>query len=521
MPRGESQTLKTLLINPEHENSFWSLDFCCRLDGRRAVAPPLSLLTVATMLPQDWPVRLVDLNLGPLQAEDLQWADLVMFTGMLVQKRSLLTALAAARAAGKITVVGGPYAGTLPPALWPQGCDFLVIGEGENTVPALVKALTEGQSGKIIQAENRPELTTSPIPRYDLVNLQDYLIVPVQTSRGCPYDCEFCDITRLFGRTPRYKPPAQVLTELEAIHRLGWRGDVFFSDDNFIGNRKQAREFLEQLIPWMNDRGEPFCFCTQVSVDLGQDLEMIDLMTAANFAWVFIGLESPDDSVLQGINKKQNIRNPLEESIDNICANGLEVMGSFILGLDGEEKGMGQRILDFVERTSLPVVALNVMHALPGTRLWDRLERQGRLKTELTTGDTLGNKALNYVPLRPEAEILGEYQELWQGLYRPENYLPRTYRYYRKMRPTRAAQAGTAGRATVHRKKQSKSWKATLRELGRLAVLLRLLGTRPGSGPLFWRQLWGMYQSNPSRWIKYLRSCIKAENMHRLTPFVE
>ena len=255
-------------------------------------------------------------------------------------------------------------------------------GEGENTIPLLLEALRDGKTG-VIENEGKPDLTTSPIPRFDLLRLDDYDGLTIQTSRGCPFDCEFCDVVNLFGRKPRYKTPKQVIAELETLYRLGACGHVFICDDNFIGSKKHARALLQELIPWSKSRGEPFNFMTQASVNLGQDLEMLDRMTAANLGQVFIGIESPDEKVLETSRKFHNIKNPLLESLNNIKQNGMMVMGSFIIGLDGETPGAGQRICSFMEQTAIPMAMLGVLHVPPHTRLWQRLEKEGRLRRDV------------------------------------------------------------------------------------------------------------------------------------------
>ena len=279
--------MRVLLIDPEFPQSFWSLVENKKLVGRKALTPPLGLLTVAALLPQEWEFRLADLNTGPLTASSWQWADLVMITGMIIQREGILRLVREAKERGKTVIVGGPCASSLPQEVLDAGADFLVRGEGETTIPRLLAALREGQPGGVIEEDGKPNMAISPVPRFDLVTLDDYAIIGIQTSRGCPFDCEFCDIVSLYGRTPRGKDPGQVIAELETLYRLGWRGLVFFSDDNFIGNQDHARAILNRLIPWVQARGEPFGFWTQASVNLGQDREMIDLLTAANFGLRF------------------------------------------------------------------------------------------------------------------------------------------------------------------------------------------------------------------------------------------
>ncbi len=307
-----------------------------------------------------------------------------MITGMIIQRQGILNLMREARERGKIIVVGGPYATSLSQEVMEAGADFLVRGECEHTMSHLLSKLELGRRGSIIETDQKPALTASPVPRFDLAVLGDYLTMGIQTSRGCPFDCEFCDIVSLYGRKPRYKDPAQVIAELEALYRLGWRGEVFISDDNFIGNLDQARAILTRLIPWMQDRGEPFSFWTQTSVNLGQHQEMIDLLTAANFGYVFLGVETPDPEILNRAHKYQNLKNPLGQSLAAINANGLSMIASFVIGFDGEKPGAGDRICEFVEELGLPVMMLNLLQPLPNTRLWERLKKEQRLLPQQT-----------------------------------------------------------------------------------------------------------------------------------------
>ena len=435
--------MRSLLVCPELPLSFWSFRKSCRLMGKKTVNPPLGLLTVAALLPSEWELRLADLNTRSLTKEDWQWADLMLISAMYIQREGLLALVKEAKHRGKTVVVGGPYPTSLPEAALEAGCDFVVRGEGENTIPLLLEAMRGGQT-RVIENHEKPDMTTSPIPRFDLLRLDDYNALTIQTSRGCPFDCEFCDVVNLFGRKPRYKTPKQVIAELETLYRLGAEGMVFICDDNFIGSKKHARALLQELTPWSKNRGEPFVFMTQASVNLGHDPEMIDLMTRANLNEVFIGIESPDEKVLATSRKYHNIKNPLLESLNNIKRQGVMVMGSFIIGLDGETKGAGQRICSFMEQTAIPMAMLGVLQAPPHSSLWNRLEREGRLRRDVgNDGGTFS--AINYEPDRPEAEIMQEYADAWDYLYEPSRYLARAYRYYLAMRPARRDKAKAAG----------------------------------------------------------------------------
>jgi radical SAM superfamily enzyme YgiQ (UPF0313 family) len=508
--------MRALLVFPEFPLSFWSFRKAIRLKGAKAGYPPLGLLTVAALLPPDWQVRLADLNVRRLTETDWQWADLIMISAMYIQREGLLALVRQAKARGKIVIAGGPYPTSLPAAALEAGCDFVVRGEAENTMPLLLAAMRRGAAG-VIESPEKPDLTASPIPRFDLVRLGDYDSLAIQTTRGCPFDCEFCEVVNFFGRKPRHKTPKQVIAELEALYRLGAAGDVFIVDDNFIGDKAHARALLRELTPWLEKRRSPFTFITQVSVNLGQDVALIDLMTANNLGRVFVGIESPDEQVLAGCHKYHNLKNPLVESIDNLKQNGMTVVGSFILGLDGETPGAGARICSFLEQTGIPISMLGILQAPPHTRLWHRLKREGRLRgDEGPGGGTFAGP--NFTPDRPEAEILQEYIDAWDYLYEPSRFLARAYRYYLGMRPTRLALATAKG---APRPKDSlpgrpQTWLSKFRDLRAFLTILWWQGIRPPYRRQFWAQLLGLRKNNPSRFIDYITACAMGEDLFLL-----
>jgi radical SAM superfamily enzyme YgiQ (UPF0313 family) len=503
--------MRVLLINPEFPHSFWSLQQSGDLLGRKTLMPPLGLLTLAALLPSDWELRLADLNARPLRSDDWDWADLVMLSGMIVQRNGLLDLIRQAKARHKTVVVGGPYATSVPQEILAAGADFLVRGEGEIAVPLWLAAWQAGETHGVIEPDGRPEMTLSPVPRFDLLNLNDYIIVGLQTSRGCPFNCEFCDIVNLYGRKPRYKSPDQVLAELELLFKLGWRREVFICDDNFIGNQTHARAILKKLISWQASHGEPFSFWTQTSANLGHHTAMVDLLTEANFGNVFIGVESPDEAVLVGNRKYQNLKNPLGQSLANISANGLTVLPSFIMGFDQETKGAGDRICAFVAQYNLPAVMLNLLQALPNTSLWDRLQQENRLTGTGATADMI-EASFNFLPTRPASEIVAEYIRTVDYLYEPTKYLARTYRYYLAMRPTRSA-AGKSKNPGNHNRKGRLPFHARREDLVAMFKLFWRQGIVADFRRQFWRQLVGIYRQNPSRIAKYLTQCAMGENL--------
>jgi radical SAM superfamily enzyme YgiQ (UPF0313 family) len=483
----------------------------------------MGLLTVASLLPPEWELRFIDSDARPPGEADWQWADLVFLSGMINHRDGVLALTQEIKQRGKTLVVGGTYATVLPDEVLGAGADFVVRGEGETAIPLLLEALAEGRPGRVIEAPGKPELSSSPAPRYDLVNFHDYNCLGVQTCRGCPHDCEFCDVTSLFGRRVRVKTVAQVLAELDSLFQLGWQDRVFFTDDNFIGNRAYAKKLLKELISWNQSRGEPFSFWTQTSLDLGREPELIDLMTRANFATVFIGIESADAAALSRAGKRQNLREPLVQSLNTITANGLTVMGSVILGMDGEEPGAGARLAELVEAASLPQVMINLLVALPNSPFWHRLSREGRLLSPRGNLDSLLPWP-TFVASRPGGQVLQEYLELWDRLYEPKNFLERTTRYYLQMRPTRAAlgQAEEKLPVTVRRPRLrlTERLRGSCFDLYSFLILIWRWSWQRGLGREFLARFREIRRKNPTRWRKFLVSCFWGEDLMRLREII-
>lgn len=492
------RTMRVLLLYPLFPKSFWSFDKALELIGRKVSLPPLSLITVAAILPQTWEFRLVDRNVNYESEADWYWADLVIISGMIVQKEDMLYLIKMAKQRGKRVAVGGPYATSVPEPIVEAGADFLVLDEGEITLPLLVTALTEGKTSGIFRAKGeKPDVTTTPIPRFDLLNLNAYSDMSVQFSRGCPYQCEFCDIIVLYGRKPRTKTPSQLLAELQTLYDLGWRRSIFVVDDNFIGNKRNVKLLLRELVPWMAERGYPFSFSTEASIDLAQDQELLDLMIAANFTAVFLGIETPDTDSLSLTQKYQNTRNSLVESVQTINRSGLRVMAGFIIGFDGEKSGAGDRIIDFVEATAIPQALFSMLQALPNTALSQRLKREGRL---LETGDEANihqTTLINFIPTRPLEEIAYEYVRCFWELYEPDRYLARVYRHFINMKPQ------------THKRKFKMPELADLRAL---FLICWRQGLKRNTRWQFWQQLFSIIRSNPGVFKHYLTNCAHLEH---------
>ncbi|BAZ28290.1 radical SAM domain-containing protein [Cylindrospermum sp. NIES-4074] len=425
--------MRALLLWPIMPNSFWSYQETLDLAGLRSTNPPLGLITVAAMLPSDWEIRFSDRNVRLETDADWAWCDLVIISAMIIQQQDLGELIKKAIALGKKVAVGGPFPTSVPEFALEAGADYLILDEGECTVPMFLEAWERGEEKGVFRSPEKPDVTQTPIPRFDLLDLNAYYAITVQFSRGCPFQCEFCDIINLFGRKPRTKTPEQMLAELEVLYQMGWNRYIFLVDDNFIGNKRNAKVFLRALIPWMEERKYPFTFITEASLNLAEDDELIDLMVKAGITIVFMGIETPDVESLVGINKEQNTRQSLQESCDKITRAGLQIMSGFILGFDNERVGAGKRVQEFVEETGIPQAHLSLLGALPNTAMWTRLQKEGRLVEGFSKYFTSQKALMNFVPTRPMAEIVNEFIAAFWNLYEPLPYLKRTFRHFTMM----------------------------------------------------------------------------------------
>ena len=413
---------RILLVHPEFPTTYWSFDHALPFVGKKASLPPLGLMTVAAMLPPAYEVRLVDLNVTALSPADVSWADLVFLSAMIVQKESFDEVTALCRQLGKPVVAGGPYPISMYGQI--QGVDHFVLDEAELTLPRFLEDLEKGRPGRVYRDERKPDLTGTPVPRFDLIDVAAYDSMPLQYSRGCPYNCEFCDIIEMFGHVQRTKNPAQFLRELDAVWATGFRGGVFIVDDNFIGNRRKTRELLRAVVGWQKEHGHPFPLSTEASIDLAQDEELLDLMVEAGFVMVFVGIETPDEATLAFTQKTQNLKAGILASVLKIQARGIEVTGGFIVGFDTDTPDIYQRQIDFIQEAGIPIAMVGLLNAVPKTQLYKRLQAEGRLLAD-TTGNNTHTLRLNFVPRRPEAEVVEGYKRVLATLYSPENYFRR------------------------------------------------------------------------------------------------
>jgi radical SAM superfamily enzyme YgiQ (UPF0313 family) len=412
--------MKVLLVNPEFPDTYWSFRHALPFEGKRCAFPPLGLLTVSALLPPVWERKLVDLNVRRLKSSDIDWADMVMVTAMLVQKDSLKRVVQRCKAKGKRVVIGGPYITTTIEDL-PEA-DHIFLGEAEATLPQFVQDLARGQAKRAYKAAERPPLSATPLAHFHLADLKRYSAMSVQYSRGCPFSCEFCDIIEIYGRVPRTKSNQQMLAEFDALKELGWRGTVFIVDDNFIGNKKNVRQLLPELAKWQKANGFPFSLITESSVNLADDEPLLAHMRDAGFRRVFLGIETPVEESLKEAQKSQN-RGNLLDSVKKIQSYGMEVMAGFIVGFDNDPEDIFERQIDFIRKSAIPLAMVGLLNALPDTQLWKRLEREGRLLGEASGNNT--TCTFNFQTRMDPAVLIQGYQTIMRTIYSPREYYQR------------------------------------------------------------------------------------------------
>ncbi len=423
--------MNALLVYPEFPETYWSFKHALKFLGKRAAQPPLGLMTVAALLPGTWKKRLVDTNVERLRDRDLAWADVVLLSGMHIQRDSLAAIVERCRACGLRTVVGGPIASSIPAA--ELRADHVVIGEAEALIAGLARDLEQGVAKPVYQAAERPLMALSPLPDLSLIKMRRYSTMAVQYSRGCPFNCEFCDIIEIYGRRPRTKAVSQVMAELDQLHAAGWREAVFIVDDNFIGNKARARELCTALAEWRSRHKVSFDFLTEASLNLADDPELMQLMKDAGFVSVFLGIETPDESGLIAANKLQNTRRSLLDSVALIQSYGMQVMGGFILGFDTDREDIFDRMVEFIQQSGIPIAMVGLLQAMPGTQLFRRLRTEGRI-VDAGGGDNTGDK-LNFLPHMDSARLVDGYRSVLQRIYSCEAYYERVKLYLSRTHP--------------------------------------------------------------------------------------
>jgi radical SAM superfamily enzyme YgiQ (UPF0313 family) len=420
--------MKVLLVYPEFPDTFWSFKHALKFIRKKASSPPLGLLTVAAMLPPTWEAHLADLNVEPLSPKDLEWADAAFVSAMVIQRDSARRAIATCKQAGLMVVAGGPLF-TAEYADFPD-VDNFVLNEAEITLPDFLSDLETGQAKRVYKTDQFPDLHQTPAPRWELVNFKNYATMDLQFSRGCPYNCEFCNITVLFGRRPRTKSAAQLIGELDGLYKLGWRGGIFFVDDNFIGNKKLLkREILPALIDWRQGKSG-LSFSTEVSINLADDDELVEMMAKAGFTTVFIGIETPDENGLAECNKYQNTGRDLVASVKRLQRAGIQVQGGFIVGFDSDKPSIFQRQIDFIQQSGIVSAMVGLLQAPYGTPLYSRLKAEGRILSQLS-GDNVDGST-NIIPKMDIRVLRDGYVRLLEHIYAPAFFYERVITFLKE-----------------------------------------------------------------------------------------
>jgi radical SAM superfamily enzyme YgiQ (UPF0313 family) len=427
--------MKILLVYPKYPNTFWSFSYALQFISKKASLPPLGLLTVAAMLPPEWEVRLVDKNVKRLRDSDLQWADYVFLSAMSIQKESTLSVIARCKKLGVKVIAGGPLFTANPEEF--GHVDHLVLNEAEITLPLFLEDLKKGTPGRVYTSPQWADISTTPTPRFDLLDHKAYASMNIQYSRGCPFDCEFCNITVLYGRVPRTKSREQVLAELEALYSLGWRNGVFVVDDNFIGNKgKLKKDILPALIEWMEKRKHPFGLNTEGSINLADDEELMSLMVRAGFDTVFVGIETPNEESLAECSKFQNKNRDLIASVKKIQQAGLEVQAGFIVGFDKDPATIFERLIGFIQESGIATAMVGLLNAPHGTKLYHRLKTEGRLTTSYTGDNT--DFSINFIPKMNAEHLLSGYRKIINTIYTPKHYYARVKNFLKEYHPPKA-----------------------------------------------------------------------------------
>lgn len=476
---GVQPNLKILLVYPLYPDTFWSFRYALRFLSKRAAFPPLGLLTVAAMLPRQWQKKLVDMNVTTLTDEDLKWADYVFVSAMSIQKDSVETVISRCNRLNIKVVAGGPLFTTGYEQF--RGVDHFVLNEAEVTLPGFLKDLENGHAQHVYTSAKWKEIVSSPVPLWELVDMRHYNWMSVQYSRGCPFDCEFCDVVVLNGHNPRTKGKDQLLAELEELYNKGWRGGVFVVDDNFIGNKvKLKTEILPAVTRWIEEKKHPFSFSTQSSINLSDDEELMQLMVKAGFDAVFVGIETPEDDSLLECGKHHNRNRDLIASVKTIHNHGLQVQGGFIVGFDSDPVSIFKSQINFIQKSGIVTAMVGLLSALPETRLYRRLKNENRLLKEASGDNT--DCSMNFIPKMNYETLINGYREVINTIYSPKQYYERVMAFLKDYRPKRKGMS-----------------RPRLRILKGAVISVWVLGIMDRGRKYFWRLLF-------STMLKYPRS---------------
>ena len=422
--------MNILLVYPEHPVTFWSFKYALKFINKKSNQPPLGIITVGAMLPREWNLKLVDMNIKQLKNKDIIWADFVFISAMNIQKESTRKVIDRCKKLHVKTVGGGPLFSTEDESF--SDVDHLLLYEGEICIPKFIKDLETGSPKHKYEWEGYPQLTETPIPAWELLDIKKYATLSIQYSRGCPFHCEFCNVVSLFGHTPRTKTVSQVIVELNAIYNLGWRGGIFFVDDNFIGNKKKLKEeLLPVLIEWMQTKEYPFTFLTEASINIADDEELMNLMADAGFNNVFVGIETVDEDSLAECNKIQNTQRDLIENVKRIQRHGMQVQGGFILGFDNDKPSVFSNTISFIQNSGIVTAMVGMLNAPKGTKLFDRMEQEGRLIKDFSGTNT----DVNFTTKMDLDALREGYSNVVHSIYSPENYYQRIKVFLENFQP--------------------------------------------------------------------------------------
>jgi radical SAM superfamily enzyme YgiQ (UPF0313 family) len=428
----KENTMRILLVYPKYLDTFWSFKDALKFISKKATHPPLGLLTVAAMLPKEWEKKLVDMNVTTLRERDLEWADYVFISAMSIQEASVKEVITRCKKMGIKIVAGGPLFTTGYEEF--EDVDYFVLNEAEVTLPAFLEDLKNGCAKHIYSSKELPDIGKTPIPIWELINMKKYADMNIQYSRGCPFNCEFCNISVLYGHKVRTKTKAQILAELEDLYSQGWRGDLFFVDDNFIGNRRKLKEeILPAMIEWMERKRYPFSFNTEASIDLSDDEELMQLMVKAGFTSVFVGIETPNEESLAECNKVPNKNRDLVACVKKIQKFGLQVQGGFIVGFDNDPPSIFERLSGFIQESGIVTAMVGLLNAPRSTRLHQRLVREGRLLKNMSGDNT--DFSINFIPKMDYEKLIKGYKRIISRIYSPEPYYKRVRTFLRDYKP--------------------------------------------------------------------------------------
>jgi len=423
--------MRVLLIYPKYPETFWSFKYALKFISKKASLPPLGLLTVAAMLPKEWEKKLVDMNVTVLKDEDIKWADYVFISAMAVQRNSVKEVIKRCKKFNTKIVAGGSLFTTEYEKF--DEIEYLVLNEAENTLPVFLEDLKTRKPKHIYTSNKFADIKTTPIPLWELLDMRRYSSLSIQYSRGCPFNCEFCDIPFLYGHNPRTKTQAQMISELESLYQHGWRGGVFIVDDNFIGNRiKLKKDILPSMIKWMQEKRYPFSFFTEASLNLADDEELVKLMVRAGFDTVFVGIETPNKESLKECGKIQNKNRDLILSVKKLQRSGLQVQGGFILGFDHDSYSIFDRMIHFIQKSGIVTAMVGLLNAPRGSRLYHRLSKEKRLISDISGDNT--DFSMNFKPKMEKKSLIKGYERVIRRIYSPKQYYERIMNFLKEYR---------------------------------------------------------------------------------------